>query len=229
MTRTPSAALARVEHHAPAVKLGQSKKVILDEALRRGEDLREALESKTLEYGRWLLEKVFGNDTTDALDDKSHNPIWQELLRRAGGPTLALSRRFLYIALRIAATDRRINAQAWRGLDAGRKEILLPLHDEKLLVAGARHVSDLNLSQSKTREYVSGVLAKTTKPQRARITKKVFVNRINGARTAFGGQDAAAYLRAIAQMDAKERATAVTELRALQEVVSKLLAAARRK
>ena len=98
-TKPKPGALARAEHAIAPAKFKLEQKLILDEALRRGEDLREGLESQTLEFGRWVLEKVFANDTTDALNDKSRNPIWQELLRRAGGPTLALSRRFLYVSL----------------------------------------------------------------------------------------------------------------------------------
>ena len=228
-TRSTPVVLDRVEHDNTPVKLTHGEKVILDEALRRGEDLREVIESKTLEYGRWLLEKVFANDTTEALDDKSHNPIWQELLRRSGGPTLAINRRFLYVALRIAAADRRISAQAWRGLDAGRKELLLPLHDDKRLLAGARHVSDLNLSHRKTREYVSGILATGGSPRRARVTPRGFVKRVKQMRGSLGGKDAVHQLRAVRhEMNPDDRETATTELRALQEVVTKLLAVLRR-
>jgi hypothetical protein len=84
------AALVRAEHGGATVHLTGAEKKVLDEALRRGEDLREELETKTLEYGR---------------------------CRRAGGPTLGVTRHLLYVALRIAANDRRITAAAWRGLD----------------------------------------------------------------------------------------------------------------
>lgn len=201
---------------------------MLDEALRRGEDLRDQVESKTLEYGRWLLEKVFVNDTTAALDDKSNNPIWQELLRRAGGPTLALNRRLLYVALRVAAADRRISAQAWRGLDVGRKEILLPLHDDKRLAAGARHVSDLNLSQSKTREYVTGLLAQSGVARQSRVTPRALVARVKKLRAALGGKNAVLKLRALRHdMTIEDRTSVTEELRAVQEVVAAMLATLR--
>ena len=78
-------------------------------------------------YGRWILEAVFRDDASAALDEKTKNPVWVGLVRRAGGPTLRVSRRVLYVAVAIAANDRRITDQAWRGLDGGRKELLLPL------------------------------------------------------------------------------------------------------
>ena len=49
--------------------------------------------------------------------------MWQELVRRAGGPTLRISKHMLYVAVRLAAYDKRITDQTWRGLDPGRKEL----------------------------------------------------------------------------------------------------------
>jgi hypothetical protein len=217
--RATPTALARAEHHAPSAKLTTVQRGVLDEALRRGEDLRDEVESKTLEYGRWLLEKVFANDTTAALDDKSHNPVWLELVRRAGGPTLSL---------RVAAADRRISAQAWRGLDVGRKEILLPLHDDKRLLAGARHVADLNLSQSKTREYVTGLLAESGVSRQSRLTPRKLVGRVKKLRASLGGKDALLKLRAMRHdMTDEEHGSVTDELRAVQDVVHKMLAALR--
>jgi hypothetical protein len=120
---------------------------VLDEALRLGEDLSHETEARVIAYGRWLLDQIFEGDSTAALDDKSQNPVWLELVRRAGGPTLRVSRHLLYVAVRVAAYDRRITAQSWRGLDAGRKELLLPLGEERRLRDAAQHVSDMNLSQ----------------------------------------------------------------------------------
>jgi hypothetical protein len=100
-----------------AVHLTKAQRGVLDEALRLGEDLADEIGSKTVSYGRWLLETVFGSDASAALDDKSHNPVWLELMRRAGGPTLPLSRRMLYVALQLASHDKQITDQSWRGLD----------------------------------------------------------------------------------------------------------------
>jgi hypothetical protein len=57
-----------------------------------------------------VLDHVFSGGTTAALDAKSKNPVWRELLRRAGGPTL-----------------RWLVGGPWSDLDYARTELLLPL------------------------------------------------------------------------------------------------------
>jgi hypothetical protein len=47
----------------------------------------------------------------------------------------------LYVALQLAAYDKRITDQTWRGLDTGRKELLLPLAEDRRLRDAAQHVS----------------------------------------------------------------------------------------
>ena len=84
------------------------------------------------------------------------------LLARAGGPTLQLNPRLLYVALHIAARDKRIPDQAWRALEPGRKELRLPLGDDALMREAAEHVQAMKLSQRATRAYV-GSLRQTTK------------------------------------------------------------------
>lgn len=92
-------ALVRAEHGGTEVSLTAAQRAVLAEVLREGEDFREEVESAVLRYGRSLLDKVFGGDTSAALDANGKNPVWQELVRRAGGPTLSV---------RIAANDKRI-------------------------------------------------------------------------------------------------------------------------
>jgi len=108
MAARKSAALSRrphpravvlAEHGEAPVKLTSGEKVLLDEALRRGEDLREQVAANVTSYGRWLLGAVFGDDASAALDDKSSNSVWREL----------------------AARDKRIADTTWRDLDAGRR------------------------------------------------------------------------------------------------------------
>jgi hypothetical protein len=151
-------AIVLAEHGEAPVKLTSREKALLDEALRRGEDLREQVETTVTSYGRWLLGSIFGGDASAALDDKSSNVVWRELVRRAGGPTLRIGRRMLYVALQLAARDKRIADTTWRGLDAGRKELLLPLGDDGRLREAAQHVAKFNLTQASTRQYVSSLL-----------------------------------------------------------------------
>ena len=96
--RTRPSALVRAEHNGAPVHLSTPQKRVFDEALRLGEDLADDVESKVAAYGRWLLQAVFGNDAASALDEKTKNPVWLELVRRSGGPSLRVSRRMLYVA-----------------------------------------------------------------------------------------------------------------------------------
>ena len=73
--------------------LDSKQKAVLADAIREGTDLADELETKVAEYGRYLLAKIFGDDTGEALDRRTKNPVWLELVRRAGGPTLRVSRR----------------------------------------------------------------------------------------------------------------------------------------
>jgi len=170
---------------------------VLNEALRRGEDLREEVETAVASYGRWLLEAVFDDDTTAALDGKSKNPVWLELVRRAGGPTLRVSRHLLYVALAIAANDKRITDQPWRGLDGARKELLLPIRTSGGLRDAAQHVAKFNLTQAKTREYVTSVLEGQGEKRQVRLTANGLLARVRKPREALGG---AAVLRKVAEL-----------------------------
>jgi hypothetical protein len=162
------------------VSLTVPEKGVLNEALRLGEDLREELEHSITRYGRWLLATVFQDDVSSALDEKTKNPVWLELTRRAGGPTLRISRHVLYVALEIAALDRRVTQQSWRGLDSGRKEELLPLkHDSNGLRRAAQHVSSLNLTRTQAKGYVSEILKEGGKARQVRLTSAQIVNRVS--------------------------------------------------
>ena len=135
---------------------------------------------------------MFADDASAALDDKSKNPVWLELVRRAGGPTLGIGRRMLYVALQVAAHDKRITDQAWRGLDAGRKELLLPLATDDRLREGAQHVSKFNLSQANTRHYVAEVLKSSGKPRQVRLTAQRLSSKVEKLRTPRRRRDAEA-------------------------------------
>lgn len=223
-------ALVRAEHGGAEVSLTPAQRTVLVDVLREGEDFREEVESAVLRYGRSLLDKVFGGDTSAALDGNSKNPVWQELVRRAGGPTLSVSRHMLYTAVRIAANDKRITDRAWRGLDVGRKELLLPLGTDARLRDAARHVSELNLSQAKTREYVSAVLAGAGTPKRARLTSVTFAARVRSAHAALGSHDVLRKVRDLGRnLDDGARAKMVRELSDLREAVGELVKAVRGK
>ena len=223
-------AIVLAEHGEPPVKLTAKDKTLLDEALRRSEDLREQVEANVTAYGRWLLGSVFGGDAAAALDDKSSNPVWRELVRRAGGPTLRIGRRMLYVALQLAARDKRIADTTWRGLDAGRKELLLPLADDARLRAAAQHVAKFNLTQTTTRQYVSGLLAATGRAPTLRLTMSRLVGHVQRLRATVGTASA---LRKVEQLRAsahpREREKAADEVEQLREVLGKIARSLRTK
>jgi hypothetical protein len=229
--RRPRArAIVLAEHGEAPVKLTASEKALLDEALRRGEDLREQVESSVTSYGRWLLGTVFGGDASAALDDKSSNAVWRELVRRAGGPTLRIGRRMLYVALQLAARDKRIADTTWRGLDAGRKELLLPLGDDGRLREAAQHVARFNLTQTSTRQYVSGLLESDGRARAVRLTVPRIVGHVQRLRATLG---TAAALRKVELLreaaEPRQRERAAEEIEQLREVLGKVARSLRAK
>jgi len=155
-------------------QLSKSERALLAEALRRAEGTRNVVESALLDFGRWLLNEIFHDDAGAALENKRDNPVWLELLSRAGGPTLRLGERFLYVSLEIAAHDKRIQDDAWRLLDPGRKELLLPIKDEARMREAAQHVVAMKLSQRATRAYVRAEKAAQGTAAAPRVTQKRF-------------------------------------------------------
>lgn len=217
----PRPTRALVARPEPSNALTPAQHKVLAEALRRGEDLREQVEASVTAYGRWLLSAVFDDDARAALDERTDNPLWLELRRRAGGPTLQVSRRMLYVALHLAAHDKRIPDQSWRGLDAGRKELLLPLATDDRLREAAHHVTKFNLSQASTKQYVAELRKAEGKAPAARITMPQLVTRVQRLRKSIGTP---AVLRRVAELheaaDPSERAAAAEEIEQLRAVLA---------
>ncbi len=214
--------LARRADAPPSVRKAQAP--LLAEALRRGEATRNAMEDALVDYGRWILVNIFDDDAAAALDAKSENPLWVALLARAGGPTLRLSRKVLYVAVEIAARDKRINDDIWRGLEPGRKELLLPLADETKMRKAAKHVVEMKLSQDKTREYVADLRAAGGEAPKLRVTLKRMATRVRSFHT---GVSAAGTLRTMRQAAASASEAEKAAVRKELDAVSKWIAAAR--
>jgi len=219
-THARSTALMRAERGSAPVHLTAPQKHLLDRALAEGSRLQNVLEDAVTEYGRWLLVEVFDDDAGRALDEWGKNPVWLELVRRAGGPSLGISRTVLYAALRLAANDKRVTDQAWRRLDVGRKQLLLPLREPPMLRQAAQHVMKWNLTQAKTKEYVTQLLSEEGKKPIVRLTRAGLVGRVRKLRESLGG---AAILRRAGElavtMSARERAEVVKEMAALRAVL----------
>lgn len=173
----------RADAHLDAdTPLDLPQRKLLAEALRRAEETRNVMEDALVNFGRWLLVQVFDDDAAAALADRHENPVWRELLARAGGPTLRVSEKILYVALHIAARDKRITDEAWRSLEAGRKELLLPLGDESLMRKAARHVTAMKLTQRATRAYVGAMIAERDGAREVRLTAPRIAAHVRGFR-----------------------------------------------
>ena len=213
-------ALARAEHGEPPVPLTREETKRLHELLRQVEDTRLEVEASLTARGRSILSTAFEGNAAAALDERTQNPVWTELVRRAGGPTVRISRRALYVALRIAAFDQRIVDQSWRGLDAGRKEILLPLAKDDQLREGARIVSQFNLTQTDTRQYVTEVLKQSGKSRQVRLSVPQVAQRVKKLRSTLG---TAAMLKKLVDLrddtDSQARDAAIAEIDKLRSVL----------
>ena len=196
---------------APVAGLDAGERKLLAEALRRAEETRNVMEDALVDFGRWLLVHVFDDDAAAALAGRRQNRLWLDLLARAGGPTLRLSERTLYVALHIAAHDKRINDESWRALEPGRKALLLPLDDEGELRKAARHVTSLKLTQRATRAYVGALLAERGDARAPRLTAARIGSHLRGLRERVG---AAAYQRKAIAVLRKSDAEAVGAVRA---------------
>jgi len=223
-TKSPSrpSALVRAEHGGAPVRLNAAEKKVFSEALRLGADLADEVEAKVSAYGRWLLEAVFDSDAAAALDDRTKNPVWQELVRRAGGPTLRIGRRMLFIAVRLAAYDKRITDQTWRGLDAGRKELLLPLREDRRLRDAAQHVTKFNLTQTKTSAYVSELLAESgDAPPNVRLTAPLLMGRMKKMHESLSGAAVLRKVRALqVELEVAERKALAREIDKVRDVLT---------
>lgn len=222
-------ALDRRDHGGAPIKLTKEEDLLLMEAVRRGESAQRKNQDTMLEYGQWLLDTVFGGDTTAALDPKSKNKVWMELVRKSGGPTLHVSTRFLYVALRIAAYDKRITDESWRLLDAGRKELLLPLVEVPALREAARHVTKFDLTHKMTAAYVTARLAEDGESRQVRWTGSQMTKQLGKLQSMFDERVSVPRLRELRRtLTDEEKQTLVERTRALQATLTNVLRELRR-
>jgi hypothetical protein len=222
-------ALVRAEHGEAPIALSKPQRAVVNEACRLGHDMADEVASEVMRYGRWLLEAVFASDAAAAIDTRNTNPVWLELTRRAGGPTLRVSRHMLYTALQLAARDARIGDQAWRNLDAPRKELLLPLREDQAIRKAAQHVSKFNLSQARTRHYVTEQLALASRPRQVRLTASGLSKRVRALHDSLEGDAVLAKVRQMnGSLDASAREGMVEEVERLRKTLGELARALRR-
>ncbi|MBL8684674.1 MAG: hypothetical protein JNK05_36195 [Myxococcales bacterium] len=162
--------LAKTAARDDAHGLDANERKVLDEALARGETVRKTVEDAVAEYGRWLFVQLFGGDTALVLERRDEHPLWIALLLASDGPRLRISPETLERALLSAVYDKRLNSDAWRSLDYGRKSRLVRLEDEKLLRKAAQHVLATNLRSKQVEAYVRELLRAQGEPVQSRLT-----------------------------------------------------------
>ncbi|CAN5721219.1 hypothetical protein BH09MYX1_BH09MYX1_00650 [soil metagenome] len=222
--RTTRLSTVRVaKNGSPSVALDRAQKVLLADALRAGAGVPGEGPEKVVEFGRFLLANVFAHDVSAALERKSKNLIWVELLRHTEGPAPRFNRRMLYVALTIAAWDEQLRNTAFHSLDLARKVLLLPLADEKKLKNAASHVAKLDLTQADTRDYVTQLLAQAGKSRQVRITGKGLAVRAMKLRKSLEGPS----LRRLRSLEMKpaDRKVAISEMERLEAVVAQVVKA----
>ena len=215
MGRTPRHEIVSADAEPGAI-LTASEQRLVAEALRRAEETRNVMEDALVGFGRWVLVSVFDDDASAALEGRSTNAVWVDLVRRAGGPTLRLHKKLLYVALHIAARDKRITDDSWRNLEPGRKALLLPLGDEGLMRAAARHVTSLKLTQRATRKYVTSLLAERGEARAVRVTAPRVTAQVRQFRERV--TDKAFERKAVAALKSADKADARAAIRELEAV-----------
>lgn len=224
---TRALVLAKDADAKPA-SLSRPQQKLVAEAIRRGEEARSHVEDALVDYGRWLLVNVFDDDAGAALERPRDNLVWRELMDRAEGPALRVGRRFLLVALAIAAHDKRIQDESWRLLDAGRKEVLLRLPDEATMREAAQHVVAMKLSNGKTRAYVRGLLASAGAAPKLRVTLPRVEASARQLRERFGSAaHRKALERTLRTADEGARASVRRELEALRAALDAMLTVVR--
>lgn len=222
MTKRTNAAM--VPSKTDDARLDKGESALLAEALLRAEEARDVMEDALVSFGRWLLVRVFHDDAAAALADRGDNPVWRELRARAGGPTLRLSERILYTALRIAAYDKRITDESWRSLEPGRKALLLPLGDDKLLRKAAQHVTAMKLSYPATQAYVNATRKLNGDAPKVRLTPRRLVDGLRRVRSRYTAAPLRRRVdRMLDELDDAERAAIAEELAALHAWSAELL------
>ncbi|MDP3277930.1 MAG: hypothetical protein Q8Q09_22285 [Deltaproteobacteria bacterium] len=155
--------------------LSTEERAVLTEAISRSKGVQAAIDSQWVEFGQWLFTNVFGEDTRSAIEHRDDNPLWSALFALADSAKVRVRHEELERALLTAAYDKRLNSDAWRALDYGRKWRLLRLADEKLLRKAASHVLSANLDTRAVDAYVRNVLAEEGETPVVRVSVPALV------------------------------------------------------
>lgn len=215
------------------VRLTAPQQRVLRRVLDAGEELRADLEAKLRSFGRLVLEEVFDSDSGEAAattETSSANPIMQEVLRRAGGPTLRVNAKVVSVTVRIVAWEKAITDEAFLGLDWDRKALLLPLGDADAIREAAQHISAFKLDDDAAAAYVDSLRTKTGRAPVPRLTPGRAKKQLTDLRKRLADRRALPRLiDACASLEPAERAEIVSEIERLVDVLGQLRQGLRRR
>lgn len=134
------------------------------------------------------------------------------------------------IPFEVGGEIARLADQTWRGLDVGRKELLLPLATDERLREGAQHVSKFNLTHASTRQYVAQVLRADGRSKRVRLTVPHLVTRVQKLHASLAGAAVARRLDELrSSAEPAARAKAADELEKLRDLLTELARSLRKR
>lgn len=205
------------------IALTADEQKVLAKLLDAAESTRGTVEQKFREFGRTVLTAVFDGDTTEAAAlETSANPIVRELLRRAGGTTLRLSRKIVSESVRIAAYEKAVNDETFSGLDFARKALLLPMRDIDAMREAAQHVAAFKLDEDATEAYVKSKRATEGRPPASRLSPPRAKQALAQLRKRFDRRAVQHLLNAAENLDTSEREELLREVESAQELLATL-------
>lgn len=143
----------------------------LGEILDEAQALVDTMEASLRRFAQLVLRHAFPEDHKLGRDPEKHaTPLYAEVIRRAGGPTLKLSAKAISLWVRIVAWERTITSEEFRRLDFTRKQYLLPLADPKRMADAAEHVLAFKLNEADTRAYAESLRVESGRAPVPRLT-----------------------------------------------------------
>ena len=216
----------RLKTHADgSYVLDDAQQETLAELIEEANGLSDLITAQLVRFGRTAFRKVFRSDTALLVSEtKSPNPVWRELCRRAGGPTLRMVEATLSTAVRIAAWVKSVNDRAFTDLDPDWKVLLFPLNDADRMREAAQHVSKYKLSFRKTREYLQSLREKGGAKVAVRLTAPRVDQRLDGLAELGAGEGRKAVVRLAKNLRPEQKTALARKAKAALKGLEHLLA-----
>lgn len=217
----------RITATTPSHALSASDDDALKEILDEGQALVDTMEAALRRFAQLVVRRAFAEDHASARDPDAHpTPLYSEIIRRAGGPTLKLNAKVISLWVRIAAWERTITSEEFRRLDFTRKQYLLPLADPKKMADAAEHIVALKLTEADTRAYVATIREGTAAAPVPRLTPRRAGSAIDAFVERLTRHGALSRLEAsLSDLDERERKALAKKVEEASEVLGRLKAA----